>query len=151
MGQNPIIARVDNLPRARFADMLADSETSGYRFLRRVHDEWESAVNRFARPGEALLVAQIHGRWVSVCGLCIDPYLDDPRVARLRNLYVLADCRRNWVGRSLAENVVSLARVNFDKLRLRSPEAGPARLYESLGFLPCQGIPNCTHILEWSG
>jgi GNAT superfamily N-acetyltransferase len=151
MSQCLVIARVDNLPRSRFAGMLAESEASGYQFLRRVLDEWESAVNRFARPGESLLVAQIHGGWVGVCGLSIDPYLDDPRVARLRNLYVRAECRRNGVGRLLVENVISLARVNFDKLRLRSPEAGPARLYESLGFLPCQGIPNCTHILEWRG
>ncbi len=150
MSQDLVITRVDNLSRARFARMLAESEVAGYQFLRPVLDEWQSAVNRFSRPGEALLVAQIHGRWVGVCGLSIDPYLDDPRVARLRNLYVRADCRRNGVGRLLVENVISLARVRFDRLRLRSPEEAPARLYESLGFLPCQGIPNCTHILEWS-
>ena len=58
MPQNPIIARVDNLPLSRFANMLAESKASGYQFLRRVLDGWESAVNRFSPPGEALLLAQ---------------------------------------------------------------------------------------------
>jgi N-acetylglutamate synthase-like GNAT family acetyltransferase len=103
MSQDLVITRVDVLPRTRFADILAESEASGYQFLRRVLDQWETAINRFSRPGEALLVAQNHGCWVGVCGLCIDPYLDDPRVGRLRNLYMLADCRRSGVGRLLVD------------------------------------------------
>jgi GNAT superfamily N-acetyltransferase len=146
-----IIARVDELPLNRFADMLAESEASGYRFLPRVLDEWGSGVNRFSRPGEALLVADLNGRWVGICGLSIDPYLEDPRVGRVRNVYVMADCRRAGVGRRLVEEAVERARGRFDRLRLRAEEPGPARLYESVGFRPCRGIPNCTHILESGG
>jgi hypothetical protein len=40
--------------------------------------------NRFSRPGEALLIAERGGRWVGVCGLNVDPYLDDRRVGRDR-------------------------------------------------------------------
>jgi GNAT superfamily N-acetyltransferase len=146
-----IIARVDELPLNRFADMLAESEASGYRFLPRVLDEWGSGVNRFSRPGEALLVADLNGRWVGICGLSIDPYLEDPRFGRVRNVYVMADCRRAGVGRRLVEEAVERARGRFDRLRLRAEEPGPARLYESVGFRPCRGIPNCTHILESGG
>jgi GNAT superfamily N-acetyltransferase len=146
-----IIARLDDLPLNRFAKMLTESEASGYRFLRRVVNEWESGVNRFSRPGEALLVAEMSGRWVGVCGLSIDPYLDDPRVGRVRNVYVLADCRRIAIGRHLVEEAIVRARANFERLRLRGEEAGPASLYESLGFRPCRGVSNCTHILEWGG
>jgi hypothetical protein len=121
-----------HLPLDRFADMLAESEVSGYQFLRRVVDEWESVVNLFARPGEALLIAEMSRRWVGVCGLSIDPYQGDPRAGRVRNVYVLADYRRTGIGRRRVE------------------EEGPARLYESLGFRTCRGVPNCTHILEWS-
>ncbi len=151
MAEELIIARLDDLPFDRFADMLAESEAFGYQFLRRVVDEWESGVNRFARPGEALLVAVSNGRWVGVCGLSIDPYLEDPRVGRVRNVYVLADCRRTGIGRRLVEEAIARARGDFDNLRLRGEEEGPARLYESLGFRPCPGVPNCTHILEWRG
>ena len=41
------IHRLDDLPLNSFAEMLAESEASGYRFLRRVVGEWESGVNRF--------------------------------------------------------------------------------------------------------
>jgi GNAT superfamily N-acetyltransferase len=151
MAEELSITRLDDLPADRFAEMLAESVASGYRFLRRVADEWECGVNRFARPGEALLVADLNGRWVGVCGLNIDPYLDDPRVGRVRNVYVLADCRGTGIGRRLVEEAIARARGHFDRLRLRGEEEGPARLYESLGFRPCRGVPDCTHIMEWPG
>jgi GNAT superfamily N-acetyltransferase len=151
MAEELIIASVAHLPLDRFAEMLAESEVSGYQFLRRVVDEWERGVNLFARPGEALLIAEMSRRWVGVCGLSIDPYQGDPRVGRVRNVYVLADYRRTGIGRRLVEEAIARAHGgNFDMLRLRGEEEGPARLYESLGFRTCRGIPNCTHILEWS-
>jgi GNAT superfamily N-acetyltransferase len=149
MAEDLIIFRTIDLPVDRFAEMLAESEASGYRFLRRVVAEWESGVNRFSRAGEALLVAEMNGRWVGVCGLSIDPYLNDPRIGRVRNVYVLADCRRAGIGRRLVEEAIAMGRGHFDRLRLRGEEPGPARLYESLGFRPCRGVPNYTHILEW--
>lgn len=151
MAEEVVIARLENLTLSRFAELLAESEALGFRFLRRVVDEWESGVNCFSLPGEALLVAEMNGRWVGVCGLSIDPYLDNPRVGRVRNVYVLAECRRTGIGRRLVEEAVFRARGSFDRLRLRGEELGPARLYESLGFRKCRGIPNCTHILELCG
>ncbi|HLH27769.1 MAG TPA: GNAT family N-acetyltransferase [Acidimicrobiales bacterium] len=149
MDERLTIARVERLPLDRFSEMLSESEAEGYRFLRRVADEWESGINRFSRPGEALLVAERDGRWAGICGLSIDPYLNDPRVGRVRNVSVLAACRGAGVGRRLVEEAVARARGRFDRLRLRGEEARPARLYESLGFRPCPGVPDCTHILEW--
>jgi GNAT superfamily N-acetyltransferase len=151
MGEELIIRRLNDLTPDRFTEMLAESEASGYRFLRRVVDEWESGANRFARPGEALLIAEMGGHWVGVCGLSIDPYLDDPRVGRVRNVYVLADYRGAGIGRRLVEEAISRARGRFESLRLRAEEQGPARLYESLGFCPCRDIPDCTHVMEWRG
>lgn len=151
MLEDLIIARLDVLALDRFAEMLAESEAAGYRFLRRVADEWDRGVNRFSRPGEALLVAESGGRWVGICGVGIDPYLDDPRVGRVRNVYVLADRRGSGIGRRLVGEAVARARGRFDRLRLRAEEMGPARLYESLGFRPCRGVPDCTHIMECVG
>ncbi len=143
-----IITRLDDLPFNRFAEMLAESEASGYRFLSRVVDEWNSGASRFSRPGEALLIAEVNSQWVGVCGLSIDPYLNDPRIGRVRNVYVLAGWRRCGIGRRLVQKAISLGRGHFERLRLRGEDAGPARLYESLGFRPCDGIANCTHIME---
>jgi GNAT superfamily N-acetyltransferase len=146
-----VIHRLDWLTHDRFADLLAEGEASGYRFLRRLIDEWESGVNRFARHGEALFAAEIDDRLVGMCGLNVDPYLDNPRIGRLRNVYVLAEHRRHGIGRRLVEGAVAAAGGHFDRLRLRAEEPGPAKLYESLGFLPCHGVPNCTHIMDLAG
>jgi GNAT superfamily N-acetyltransferase len=144
-----VITHIDELPLDRFAPLLAESEAAGYRFLRRVANEWASGVHRFDGPGEALLVATDGDRWVGVCGLSIDPYLGDPRVGRIRNVYVLAACRGNGIARRLVEDAIRRARGRFDRLRLRAEETGPARLYESLGFRRCPGVLDCTHLLEW--
>jgi GNAT superfamily N-acetyltransferase len=151
MLNDEIITHITELSRDRIAALLAESEASGYRLLRRLVDEWERGVNRFSRPGEALFGAESGGQIVGVCGLNVDPYLDDPRIGRVRNVYVLAAYRGQGTGRRLVERAIAAAQGHFDQLRLRGEEAGPARLYESLGFRPCTGIPNCTHILELSG
>jgi GNAT superfamily N-acetyltransferase len=148
MPEEAAIARVTDLARDRLAVLLAESEASGYRFVRRLVDEWERGVNRFTRPGEGLFVAESGGQVVGVCGLNVDPYLDDPRVGRVRNVYVLAACRGRGIGRQLIERSIAAGRGHFDRLRLRGEEAGPARLYESLGFRPCAVMLDCTHILE---
>ena len=148
MGEEMIITRLNDLRLDCFASLLAESESSGYRFLRRVVDEWERNVNRFSGPGEALLVAEVDGKWAGVCGLSVDPYLNDARIGRIRNVYVLAEFRRLGIGRRLVEEAIAIARGRFDPLRLRGEEAGPARLYESLGFRPNRQTPDCTHIME---
>ena len=145
------IMRITELSSDRFAELLLESEASGYCFVRRVVDEWDRGVNRFSRPGEALFAAEFGGRIVGVCGLNVDPYLGDPRIARVRNVYVLAAHRGRGTGRRLVERAIAAARGHFDQLRFRGEEAGPARLYESLGFRPCTGMPNYTHILNLGG
>ena len=44
------------------------------------------------RIGAAMVLSE--GRLVGVCGLNVDPYLDDPSVGRVRHLYVLVAARR---------------------------------------------------------
>jgi GNAT superfamily N-acetyltransferase len=95
-----------------------------------------------------LLAAEIGDRLVGVCGLSIDPYQNDLRIGRVRNVYVLAEYRRRGIGGLLVRAAIKLARGHLDILRLRGEEAGPARLYESLGFRPCTGIPDCTHAMD---
>lgn len=148
MLESECIVRVTELSSDGLAVLLTESEASGYRFVRRLIDEWEGGANRFSRPGEALFTAQSDRQIVGVCGLNIDPYLGDPRVGRIRNVYVLAARRRRGIGRRLVERAIATARGHFVTLRLRGLESGPASLYETLGFRPCEGIPNCTHLLE---
>jgi ribosomal protein S18 acetylase RimI-like enzyme len=147
----PSIQRVRGLSPDDLADLVAESEQSGFRFVGRLLDEWAAGVNRFDRPGEALFVAVVGGRVVGVCGLNLDPYGAGPRVGRVRRLYVLSAHRRAGVGRRLVMEVIAAARGVFDRLRLRTDNPEAARFYERLGFQPCARADDCTHILELGG
>ena len=106
----------------------------GHSFVERALDEWESGANRFDRPGEAFYLAQVGDRVVGMCGLNIDPYLTDPRVGRIRHLYVLPGFRRNRIGRRLVEACLDQAAIRFDRVRLRTFNPQAAGFYSVVGF-----------------
>jgi GNAT superfamily N-acetyltransferase len=143
-----VVERLHDLPPDGLAGLIAESERAGWKFLRRLAEDWASGANRFAGPGEALFVARRGRRVVGVCGLNVDPYAAAGRVGRVRRLYVLSAYRRRGVGRRLVAAVVAAARGAFDRLRLRTESAEAARFYEGLGFRPCAGVADCTHVLE---
>jgi len=137
------------LPERDFAVLLAESEAEGFHFIDRVMRQWESGENRFARRGEALLAAATNDDGIAgICGLMLDPYLDQPGVGRLRNLYVRPAYRRHRLGERLGAAAVGAARGSFDLLRLRSSGPEATRLYERLGFRPVTDVDVCTHVLK---
>jgi GNAT superfamily N-acetyltransferase len=144
------LERLHESPAGGLGALIAESEAAGLRFVRRLAEEWASGANRFDRPGEALLVARIAGDVVGVCGLNVDPYVAEPRVGRVRHLYVLAAHRRQGVGRQLVNKVIETARDRFERLRLRTVNPEAARLYENLGFRRSVGGRDCTHVMELS-
>ena len=143
-----LIERLSDLPADSFDALVAESEQAGWRFLRRLTEEWASGANRFDRPGEALLAALVGGRVIGVCGLNVDPYAAAPGVGRVRHLYVLSAYRRLGFGRRLVGEVIGAARGRFDSLRLRTDNPAAAQLYERLGFRRCAGVAECTHLME---
>jgi GNAT superfamily N-acetyltransferase len=145
------VDRLHDLPPDRLTDLVTESEKSGFRFLRRLVEDWESGANRYAQPGEALFAAVLGGRIVGVCGLNSDPYRCGGRVGRVRHLYVAAAFRRRGIGGLLVAMVVRAARDAFEQLRLRTDSEPAARFYEVLGFRRCDGQSDCTHTLELDG
>ena len=142
------VHRLHDLPADALAPLVAEGERGGWRFVRRLADEWAAGTNRFDRAGEGLFAAVAGGVVVGVCGLNADPYAADPTIGRIRRLYVLRVYRRHGVGRRLAEEAVHAARGRFRSLRVRTESAGAGRLYERLGFVPAVGVPACTHALR---
>jgi ribosomal protein S18 acetylase RimI-like enzyme len=142
------IERVRELSATSFTTLVAESERSGLRFVRRLIAEWASGTNRFDQPGEALYAARVNGEVVGACGLNVDPYTAEGRVGRVRHLYVMEAYRRHGIGRRLVVEVIAAARGSFDRLRLRTANPEAARLYEALGFAPCAGEADCTHALD---
>lgn len=151
MGVSAGQVQIDQLteaPPGLFDGLVAESESAGYRFVRRLAEEWSSGANRFDRPGEALFVAWMEGRLIGACGLNVDPYTKADGVGRVRHLYVLSAYRRLGVGGQLVGRVVDAARERFGRLRLSTQNPEAAQLYERMGFTPSAGAPDHTHVLE---
>lgn len=81
------IERMHGLPEGLDA-LVRESVGEGFSGLQRLQQAWQDGRNRFERSGEALFAARAGGRLVGVCGLNVDPYLDDSSVGRVRHLYV---------------------------------------------------------------
>jgi GNAT superfamily N-acetyltransferase len=139
---------VRELSPAALVPLVAESEREGWRFVRRLADEWAGGANRFDRPGEVLFVARMGGSIIGVCGLNADPYAGNKTTGRVRRLYVLRAYRGRGVGERLVRAVLGAAKGRFQRLRVRteSPEAG--RLYQRHGFQLVAGVADCTHSLE---
>lgn len=144
-GRTVVIERLRALP-PEFPELVRPAEREGWRFLRRLAEEWESQANRFEGRGEALFAALLEKQLAGVCGLNVDPYAGSERVGRVRHLYVHPTCRRLGVGRALVEHVLLQARGRFESLRLRTTNPQAARLYERLGFEPSREEAICTHV-----
>ena len=148
LGVEARIEHLRELRADRVAPLITESEQGGLRFVRRLAEEWATGRNRFDRPGEALFGALTGGHLVGVCGLNVDPYAAEPRVGRVRHLYVLTAHRRLGVGRQLVVTVVAAAHGPFAMLRLSTANPEAARLYEALGFRRHPADAHCTHVME---
>ncbi|WP_283195189.1 GNAT family N-acetyltransferase [Rhizobium sp. AN80A] len=125
-----------------------EASSAGFRFMDKLVNEWESQANRFDKHGERLMCAFHNAQLVAVGGLNIDPYVDDPSIARLRHLYVLERIRRQGVASRVARHLLDSARTSFSGVRLFTDTAEAAALYEKLGFARANSV-NATHIIRF--
>lgn len=141
-----VIAESRELP-SDIGSLRQAADSEGFRLVARLVDEWEDGSNRFDRPGEVLVEARLESTLAAVGGLNQDPYLDDPRIARIRHVYVLPEHRGSGIGRLLVGELVDRARAGFDRVRLRAGPADASAFYEAIGFAPTRDEPDCTHDL----
>ncbi|MCX4164355.1 MULTISPECIES: GNAT family N-acetyltransferase [Paraburkholderia] len=127
------ITQLHALP-AQLFDLEREASTQGFRFLRRLIEEWRSGSNRFDKPGERLLVAEDDGNIVGIGGLNVDPYATARDTARLRRVYVANDHRRRGIGEALVGALLEEASSRFRVVRLSTDTDVAAAFYERLGF-----------------
>jgi len=140
------IKLLEDLPRDIEA-LRAESIKDGFRFIDKLKIEWQSAANRFDKPGEALIGAFQNERLVAVCGLNVDPYAGDDAVGRLRHLYVLKIARRQGIASAMVGHLLGIAQVSFACVRLFTDTRQAATFYEAIGFSPIAS-PTASHILQ---
>jgi GNAT superfamily N-acetyltransferase len=134
------------LPVPGIEALHAEAQSESYDFIETLVEEWSTGENRFDAPGEALCGYVEHGLLVAVGGLNCDPFAGRPEIGRIRRVYVRPAWRNQGIGRALVTALVDQARTHFRSVRLRAENAGAARLYERMGFVPIEN-PDATHIL----
>lgn len=131
------------LPSA-IARLVEIGRGEGFRFVERLVDEWETGANRFDGAGEVFLGAYAGDRLVGFGGLNRDPYCREPRVGRIRHVYLEPAARGQGLGGALVCDLIRIGRPAFSRLRLATQQA--AAFYEHLGFVPAVE-PKATHVL----
>jgi len=143
----PAIIRICEWPVAAIAELLAESEQEGFRFVRRAQDDWRSGANRFANEGEALFGVFEGERLVAIGGI----NRESGSCGRLRRFYVRRDGRRKGMGRQLVQHVLAFARRHYSRVELRCDTAAADRFYRALGFSRTSAAADVTHAMELEG
>lgn len=136
------------LPMDVFEPLQREARQEGYKFVETTVREWMAGENQFDGPGERFCGGFDGEALIAIGGLTRDPFLNDPKVGRLRRIYVRAAWRNRGVGKQMVQYLLAEARATFDAVRLRAENDRAARLYEGLGFRPLMD-PEATHMLRF--
>ena len=154
-GTEARIERVTQLGPNELDELVNRSLEEGFKFVQRLRDEYQSGVNRFDQPCEALLLARDADTMdarinVAVIGLNLDPN-GQPGVMRVRRFYVLPERRGHGLGRTMLLEVIQLARgAHAKSLEVHTDNPQAARFYERNGFQPLNSshASHSSHRLE---
>ncbi len=107
------ITRVSEIESVPFSHLVDESLSQGFRFVARLIQEYRCGLNCFDQSGEVLFTASVEGAVVGIGGLNRDTYFNDPKVGRLRHLYVESGWRRHGVGRLLVTQLIHEANQHY--------------------------------------
>jgi GNAT superfamily N-acetyltransferase len=146
--KNIDIDRISDIESASINHLVEESLTEGFRFLERLIRECRSGFNCFDKPGEVLLTASFQDSVVGIGGLNRDPYFNDPKVGRLRHLYVQSIWRGRGIGRLLVNQLIHEADRHYQLLTLRTDTPAADKFYHKLGFNTYPNWERTTHHLQ---
>lgn len=140
------LKEITDLKSVDVSKLVEESEAEGYRFLRRLADQYEDGTNTFNKEGEILYgVWDQRGHLVAIGGINRDPYSDKGGVGRLRRFYISPGARRQGIGTKLLKQIVDHARGHFNEIVVRTDSANADAFYRANGFSGDLGLPDATH------
>ena len=140
------ILRVSQMPISDWNSLLKASLGEGFRFLRRLEDEWASGQNQFSRPGEGLFqIRNANHELLGIGGINQDPYAMSQEIGRLRRFYILPSYRGHGLGKTLLTHILTSVQSDFSLVYLRTDQVRAAGFYESMGFERLTDHPSASH------
>ncbi len=121
------------------------ASVDGHQNIETLVNEFDSGVNRFKKPGEALFGAYDATSILGIGGINIDPYYGLPTVARVRRLFVKPDARRRGVATALMLQIEEIGRRYFSKLQLLTNSQTASRFYINLGYRTVEHKEKISH------
>ncbi|HEU0219021.1 MAG TPA: GNAT family N-acetyltransferase [Stellaceae bacterium] len=111
--------------------LRAEARGQGHRMLDTLATEWQSGVQRFVHPSEALLTACVGNQLVGVGGITLEASI--PGAMRMRRFYVALAHRRIGIGRALVAALLEHARGRIITV---NAAVGSEVFWGSFGFVP---------------
>lgn len=140
------IKEIQDLKEMDVSKLVEESEAEGYRFLRRLVDQYEDGSNTFNKTAEVLYgVWDHHDHLVAIGGLNRDPYSSKESVGRLRRFYISTNVRRQGIGTKLLQKIIEDAKGHFHELVVRTDSSAADAFYRANGFSGDLGLPEATH------
>ena len=95
---------VKELELKKIQHLVETSLEEGFNFVNRLVQEWEIGANRFERSNERFYIVKINDLVVGFGGINEDPYKNNPKIGRVRHLYIAPSYRRKGIGEKLIKN-----------------------------------------------
>ena len=126
-------------------ELRNESKKEGYNLIERLINDFISGKNKFNRLGEVLIVYEVGGKIIGVCGLNVDPA--NLERGRIRRLYVLPQYRNKGIGRKLVRELINYSTKNFKSVSVNIGDLKISKFYEELGFKKHNKEEGITHLL----
>lgn len=141
------IIKITNTNIFKLNKLLTDSLKDKSSIISTVIQEWFSRKNMFDKPGESLWGISINDEIVAICGVNIDPYLNDKYIGRIRRLYVSSNYRYMGIATKLLRHILAFCRNYYVTLRIETYSNSISKLCLSIGGSKIVD-PHATHVLH---
>ncbi|MBT2680421.1 GNAT family N-acetyltransferase [Bacillus sp. ISL-35] len=144
-----VVKQIKNLLDMELDDLITESKQEGFRFVKRLINDYKNGSNTFSLAGEGLFgVFSEEGTLVAIGGLNQDPFSNEQEIGRLRRFYVRKEYRRHGIGSLLVKRIMDEAEKHFKILVLHTDTEQGNLFYCSIGFSKSDLYPNSSHYID---
>ncbi|MCU5534301.1 GNAT family N-acetyltransferase [Bacillus cereus] len=139
------IQQIENLMKYEFKYLVQESKEEGFKFLKKLINEYENELNTFNKSGECLYGIFQGEKLIGIGGLNADPYTENNKIGRLRRFYIAKDYRRIGLGKLLLNKLLSHAEKYFKVVVLHTDTKQGDVFYTANGFVKREVYKESSH------